>query len=293
MRMPTRLSVTLAVLSLVGPAFAQPARPVRERLNNSAQFQALRGRDDTGRGSARDALASGGLSSLRTQDLTQLAPNAPAPPTIRRASAASPSLGAFGASPVTTTVPSTSADGGVGGAGTVDRERVPSNPMRGLPGAATAYADPHGTFGVADVARLLRQQKPRLRACYDAARVTRPRLAGRASVGLVVLPTGELSDVEVTGFPEAPEVAPCMAAALRRVRLPRPEGTAMPFRYATNFSPPAVTTHSGSSVVPSQSHTGTNSTPHSVTGTTHDRSGPHDRRTGPSSSGPTRWRLQS
>jgi hypothetical protein len=159
---------------------------------------------------------------------------------IRRSTAGSSNLGEFhadaGAAPAAPPTPR--ARGDVGGTGTVDRERGPQGEMRGSSGAAPGEIDFSRPIGAADVARLLRTQEPRLRTCYDAARATRPRLAGRVSLRLVVSRTGELTNVEAAGFPDAPTVAPCMAAELRQIRFPRPESGVLPFNYAMNFSPP-------------------------------------------------------
>ncbi len=159
---------------------------------------------------------------------------------VRRSSASASNLGEFpadaGPAPARPTTPR--APGDVGGTGTVSPERGPQGAMRGSVGAAPGEIDYSRPIGAADVARLLRTQEPRLRTCYDSARATRPRLAGRVSIRLVVSRTGELTNVEVLGFPDAPAVAPCMATELRQVRFPRPESGVLPFNYAMNFAPP-------------------------------------------------------
>ncbi|MDO9020493.1 MAG: AgmX/PglI C-terminal domain-containing protein [Myxococcales bacterium] len=163
------------------------------------------------------------------------------PSAIHRSTAGSSHLGEFPVDAGTRAPPPPPpprARGDVGGTGTVDHERGPQGEIRGSTGAAPGEIDFSRPIGAADVARLLRMQEPRLRTCYDAARATRPRLAGRASLRLVVSRTGELTDVSVVGFPDAPAVAPCMAAELRQVRFPRPESGVLPFNYAMNFSPP-------------------------------------------------------
>jgi hypothetical protein len=173
---------------------------------------------------------------------TAAASNASAQPSaIRRSTAGSSHLGEFPVDAGTRAAPPPPpprARGDVGGTGTVDHERGPQGEIRGSTGAAPGEIDFSRPIGAAHVARLLRMQEPRLRTCYDAARATRPRLAGRASLRLVVSRTGELTDVSVAGFPDAPAVAPCMAAELRQVRFPRPESGVLPFNYAMNFSPP-------------------------------------------------------
>lgn len=172
--------------------------------------------------------------------LAQPAPTGVTPSAIRRSTAGSSNLGEFredSAAAPTPAVPR--ARGEVGGTGTVGQERGPQGAMRGSSGAAPGEIDYSRPIGAADVARLLRTQEPRLRTCYDAARATRPRLAGRVSFRFVVSRTGELTSIDVRGLPEAPAAAPCMAAELRQVRFPRPESGVLPFSYAMNFSPPA------------------------------------------------------
>ena len=182
------------------------------------------------------------LATLALALATAAASNASAQPSaIRRSTAGSSHLGEFPVDAGTRAAPPPPpprARGDVGGTGTVDHERGPQGEIRGSTGAAPGEIDFSRPIGAADVARLLRMQEPRLRTCYDAARATRPRLAGRASLRLVVSRTGELTDVSVAGFPDAPAVAPCMAAELRQVRFPRPESGVLPFNYAMNFSPP-------------------------------------------------------
>ncbi len=160
---------------------------------------------------------------------------------VRRSSAGVSNLGEFpadaGPAPARPTTPR--AVGEVGGTGIVSQERGPQGTMRGSGQPPPGEIDYSRPIGAADVARLLRTQEPRLRTCYDQARATRPRLAGRVSIRLVVSRTGELTNVEATGFPDAPAVAPCMAHELRQVRFPRPESGVLPFNYAMNFAPPA------------------------------------------------------
>jgi hypothetical protein len=184
------------------------------------------------------ALSLGALTGLA---LAQPAPTGVTPSSIRRSTAGSSNIGEFPEDSGVAAPPTAPRGRGeVGGTGTVDRERGPQGQLRGSTGAAPGEIDYSRPISAADVARLLRTQEPRLRTCYDAARATHPRLAGRVSLRLVVSRTGELTNVEVAGFPDAPAVAPCMAAELRQVRFPRPESGVLPFNYAMNFAPPAA-----------------------------------------------------
>ncbi len=179
------------------------------------------------------------LGTLAAAAAAQPAPTGVAPTSIRRSTAGSSNLGEFREDSGVAAQPAVPRPRGeVGGTGTVDRERNPQGEMRGSNSPAPGEIDYSHPIGAADVARLLRTQEPRLRTCYDAARATHPRLAGRVSLRLVVSRTGELTNIEAQGFPDAPTVAPCMAAELRQVRFPRPENGVLPFNYAMNFSPP-------------------------------------------------------
>lgn len=184
------------------------------------------------------ALSLGAAAGL---SLAQPAPTGAPPSAIRRSTAGSSNLGEFRDDSGVAAAPAVPrARGEVGGTGTVDRERGPQGELRGSTTPAPGEIDYSRPISAADVARLLRTQEPRLRTCYDAARATQPRLAGRVTLRLVVSRTGELTNVEAAGFPTAPAVAPCMATELRQVRFPRPESGVLPFSYAMNFSPPAA-----------------------------------------------------
>lgn len=117
-------------------------------------------------------------------------------------------------------------------------ERHLDSQLRGSAGPAPGEIDLTRPIGAADVARIMRAYEPRFRPCYDRARATRPRLAGRLNMRFVVSRTGALTDVDVSGLAEAPEVATCVRDELQRTQFPRPESGTLPFATGMNFAPP-------------------------------------------------------
>lgn len=132
-------------------------------------------------------------------------------------------------------------NGDVGSTGAV-AERRPDSELRGSTGPAPGEIDMTHPIGAADVARIVRAYEPRLRPCYDRARATRPTLAGRVNMRFVIGRDGTLSNVDVTGLPEAPEVATCVREELQRSVFPRPESGTLPFATGMNFAPPVPAT---------------------------------------------------
>ena len=189
---------------------------------------------------ARTALAAA-LTLAATSAPAQTPPDPNATAIRRSTAAAAPSLGEFSEDAGTPAPPPRPrVRGDVGGTGTVATEPAPQGNLRGSTQPAPGEIDFTHPIGAADVARLLQMQEPQLRACYDAARATRPQLTGRVALRFVVSRTGELTDVDVRGFPDVPTVAPCMATALRQVRFPRPESGVLPFNRTMNFAPPVT-----------------------------------------------------
>lgn len=129
-------------------------------------------------------------------------------------------------------------NGEVGSTGAV-AERRPDTELRGSAGPAPGEIDMNHPIGPGDVARILRAYEPRFRPCYDRARTAHPALAGRVNMRFVVTRTGSLSNVEVTGMPEAPDVATCIRGELEQAHFPRPESGTLPFASGMNFTPPA------------------------------------------------------
>lgn len=114
----------------------------------------------------------------------------------------------------------------------------PQGELRGAGAPAPDAIDLSQPIGPGDVARIVRTQDARFRACYDQARARRPALQGRVNMRFVVQRDGSLAQVDVTGLPEAPEVSTCIRAHLTGLRLPRPEAGTLAFNTGMNFSPP-------------------------------------------------------
>lgn len=157
--------------------------------------------------------------------------------TIQRNTGAITNVGEFHDDAPPTPRPAPRPGGEVAATGTVT-ERHLDQQLRGTAGPAPGEIDMTRPIGAADVARIVRAYEPRFRPCYDRARASRPRLAGRVSMRFVVSRTGALTDIDVSGLPEAPEVATCIRDELRQTQFPRPEAGTLPFATGMNFAPP-------------------------------------------------------
>jgi hypothetical protein len=76
------------------------------------------------------------------------------------------------------------------------------------------------------VTRVLRAQLPGIRACYERGLRSNPTLAGALSVRFAIGANGRVSEASATGLPSDPSVAACVAARVRGVVFPSPEGGA-------------------------------------------------------------------
>jgi hypothetical protein len=131
--------------------------------------------------------------------------------------------------------PSTTTAANVGGGATATTANAPTTELRGAGGPAPDVIT--GPIGPGDAARLIRAQMPRLRPCYERARATRPTLAGRVEVRFTIGRDGRVTTATATGMPAAPEVATCVADALRQTTFPQPEGGSLQFVYPLMFVP--------------------------------------------------------
>ncbi len=138
------------------------------------------------------------------------------------------------------------ATGGVGGTGSVAGERTLTSQTRS--NVAVDGSDPApNSISSTDVAMLIRDHEVDLQPCYDAARVSNPRLSGQVHLRFTIGRTGEVTDASVVGLPEAPEVASCMTDRLRQIRFPPPAFGSIPFVHTINLAPPA---HPGHAPIP-------------------------------------------
>jgi hypothetical protein len=94
-----------------------------------------------------------------------------------------------------------------------------------------------GPIGPSDAARLVRAQMPRLRVCYERVRATRPTLAGRIELRFTIGRDGQVTQATASGMPDTPEIASCVADALRQTTFPRPEGDSLQLVYPLMFVP--------------------------------------------------------
>lgn len=133
----------------------------------------------------------------------------------------------------------TLAPGEVGGTGEAI-SRGPQTQLRGGVEPPPDAIDMSRPVGPGDVARIVRARDPQFRACYERGRARVRALQGRVNIRFVVTPTGALSDLDVRGLPQAPEVASCIRENLSALRLPRPDGGRLVFTTGVNFSPPAA-----------------------------------------------------
>ncbi len=79
----------------------------------------------------------------------------------------------------------------------------------------------NGDLPKADIKQVVRDARPLLRACYEAALATNPELAGTVMVQFFIDPTGK---VAVSNGSGVPEVAPCIAKAIGALVFPKPKG---------------------------------------------------------------------
>ncbi|MBL8601105.1 MAG: AgmX/PglI C-terminal domain-containing protein [Myxococcales bacterium] len=205
-------------------------------LQNSAEFAALTGATDTGRGSARDALSQGGLMAGSERDLANVGGISTATGSgVRRgglaASAGGNGLGGRGLGQSGTV---NGGGGNIGSGGEVVTERV----IRGS--ANVGGGDSVGGEGNVDanaVARIIRGQLGGIRSCYERSLRNNPTLSGRLDVRFTIGESGRISSINSSGLPAAPEVGTCVEGRIRNLVFPRPEGGSVEFSFPFTFTP--------------------------------------------------------
>lgn len=92
------------------------------------------------------------------------------------------------------------------------------------PRAAMAMGQPNtqGDLDRAIIRSVLRGQAQTLLACYDAALAKLPDLRGTVSVQFFISPDGTVAVSNASGV--SPDVATCMASAVKAITFPRPRG---------------------------------------------------------------------
>jgi len=88
------------------------------------------------------------------------------------------------------------------------------------------------------IRRVVRQNHPRFRSCYEAALMTNPNLTGRVGVRFVIGRDGSVMNVADGGsdIPD-PKLINCVQRAFYEIGFPRPEGGVVTVKYPISFSP--------------------------------------------------------
>lgn len=207
-------------------------------LNNSAEFAALTGANDTGRGSARDALNQGGLMAGTERDLANVGGISAASGQVgvRRGGIASAGGGGLGGRGLGQGGAVASSGNQIGSGQEIVRERV----IRGS--ADMGGGDSTGGEGQVDanaVARIIRGQLGGIRACYERELRNNPTLSGRLEMNFTIGATGRITRISGGGplASAAPAVGSCVSGRLRGLVFPVPEGGSVDFSFPFTFSP--------------------------------------------------------
>lgn len=205
-------------------------------LNNSAEFAALTGANDTGRGSARDALNQGGLMAGTERDLANVGGISAASGQVgvRRGGIASAGGGGLGGRGLGQGGAVASSGNTIGSGQEVVRERV----IRG--NADIGSGDSTGGEGQVDanaVARIIRGQLGGIRACYERELRNNPALSGRLEVNFTIGSSGRITSASTSGLSAAPTVGSCVTGRIRNLVFPTPEGGSVEFSFPFTFSP--------------------------------------------------------
>ncbi|MDB4930206.1 MAG: putative abductin-like protein, partial [Myxococcaceae bacterium] len=202
--------------------------------HNRAEFAALTGVNDTGHGTANDALIHGGLMAGTREDLEHVGgiTSATGQPGVHRnalAMAGPPGggrrLGEGGA------VRSTGDDIGTGPevVHTVVRYTVAPQPIETNGGDGVVDAD--------TVARLIRGQLGGIRSCYERELRQNPALAGRLDVNFTLGASGRITRASTAGLAASPNVGTCVTGRLRGLVFPIPQGGSVEFTFPFTFTP--------------------------------------------------------
>jgi outer membrane biosynthesis protein TonB len=205
-------------------------------LQNSAEFAALTGATDTGRGSAADRLAQGGLMQGSVDALANTGgiSTAAGGSGVRRGGMAASAGGISGGGGLGAGRAIEGGGGGIGGGGTVVVERrISGNASLGSGEAEGG----EGTLDASRVAGLIRGQMGGIRSCYERALRNNPTLSGRLEVRFTIGTSGRVTSASSSGLSAAPEVGSCVVSRVRGLVFPTPEGGSVDFSFPFNFSP--------------------------------------------------------
>jgi TonB family protein len=109
--------------------------------------------------------------------------------------------------------------------------------------AIPSFADGcvRGALGCGDpmsqgaVLRTLSGGRAKMRACYDAALVKAPALAGQLTLVFVVRPDGSVESVEEEGAFADPALARCVLAVVKKLKFFDPPAANVRIRYPVKF----------------------------------------------------------
>jgi hypothetical protein len=202
---------------------------------SSAEFAALTGVNETGRGNARDALAEGGLMTGTRDDLAHASGIAPATGRVgvQRGAIANPGGPPGGRQLGEATLVRSTGDQ-IGTGPEVVRARVIV--IRTEPGEIVER-DGEGTVDPSSVARIIRGQLGGIRSCYERELRNNPTLAGRLNVSFTIGTSGRITTASTSGLPAAPAVGTCVTGRLRGLVFPVPEGGSVGFDFPFTFTP--------------------------------------------------------
>jgi hypothetical protein len=205
-------------------------------LQNNAEFAALTGITDNGRGSARDALAQGGLMAGTERDLANLGgvSTAAGRNGLSRGGLAASAGGSLGGRQLGAAGQVRGGGENIGSGGEVVRERV----IRG--NANLGSGDSIGGDGTIDanrVASIIRGQLGGIKSCYERALRNNPTLAGRLEVRFTIGTTGRVTSSSSSGLAAAPEVGQCVAQRIRGLVFPQPTDGSVDFSFPFTFAP--------------------------------------------------------
>ncbi len=207
-------------------------------LQNSAEFAALTGATDTGRGSAADRLAQGGLMQGSVDALANtggIQNAAGQGGGLRRGGMSASAGGIAGGGGLGGGRAIEGGGAAIGGGGTVVVERrISGNASLGSGDAEGG----EGTLDASRVAGILRSNIGGIRSCYERALRNNPTLSGRLEIHFTIGTSGRVTGSPSTsGLAAAPEVGSCIASRVRGLVFPAPEGGAVEFSFPFNFSP--------------------------------------------------------
>jgi outer membrane biosynthesis protein TonB len=231
-----RAAQATAQATRASQAAERAAQAALNALQNSAEFAALTGATDTGRGSAADRLAQGGLMQGSVDALANTGgiQNAAGGSGLRRTGLGASAGGGVG----------NGLGGGhavAGGGDQIGGGQVVTVERRITGNANLGSGDAEGGEGTLDagrVAAVLRAAIGGIRSCYERELRNNPTLAGRLEVHFTIGTSGRVTGTPTTsGLSASPGVGTCIAQRVRGLVFPAPADGSVDFSFPFNFSP--------------------------------------------------------